>query len=178
MNLPNGHQLVRDFTLKVKCTMKNGVYYCTKIIESSNSDAFNSLKTKVELVATLRNTNLIKYLECLQLDNRIYLVLEYAGERSCSLEQFIQSNNIESLDLDLVLRDVASALQDLHHLNIMHGNLNALNILITSNYRAKVSGFGLNEFRAGQARKPVDLKSLEWTLLAPECAGLRASLVS
>jgi len=43
-----------------------------------------------------------------------------------------------------IMRDVATGLSFLHSKKIFHGDLNASNILLTLEFRAKISDFGLS----------------------------------
>ncbi|KAH8823138.1 kinase-like domain-containing protein [Flagelloscypha sp. PMI_526] len=103
----------------------------------------SNLMMEVEVVKKLRHPCLIKYEGIMRDENHLNLVLEYAenGSLKQTLRAFGSLN--ERLTASYVVK-ILSALQYLHQINVLHGNLKASNILTKKNGNIKLADFGLS----------------------------------
>ena len=93
----------------------------------------------------LRHTNIVQFFGLWETaDGSVALVMELLH---CSLRRFLEQTKTlkEIIPLDLkhsILLDVSRAMTYLHSLGLFHRDLSTNNILLTSNFVAKVSDFG------------------------------------
>lgn len=74
-----------------------------------------------------------------------YLVPTERPEQASTLYDLLHNKTvlIESKAVSTILRDVAQGLRFLHASNVLHGDLRAQHVIVDSNFRAKVTDFGL-----------------------------------
>ena len=101
---------------------------------------------EINLLSKQRHQNIVQFLGVCNLDvnnlGSISLVMEYM---ETSLKDFIPHNQgVLRLGTKVsILKDVASGVSHLHSQDIIHRDLNAGNVLLTSTCRAKVADLGI-----------------------------------
>ena len=119
-----------------------GKRYAAKALNISTTANWDKIVQEVKKLQTLKHPNIIKYYK-IQNDPQSGRVLlmefmnqnltEYLERESSCLSFTVQVN---------LCHDISKALSYLHSQGIIHGNLTSSNILITEDYRAKVSDYG------------------------------------
>ena len=99
-----------------------------------------------QIIAGLRHPNIVLFLGVCFLDNSSLPVL-VIEKLDCSLDDLLE--NVATIPLALkrsMLEDVARGLLYLHKHNIIHRDLTARNVLLTTSLVAKVTDFGNSRF--------------------------------
>lgn len=122
-----------SFGTVYKGVLPNGMALTVKVFDLQNEGGFNSFDTECEVLRNLRHRNLTKVISsCSNPDFRA-LVLEYMPNGN--LEKWLYSDD-HSLDLLQrldIMRDVATALEYLHHgysTPVIHCDLKPSNVLL------------------------------------------------
>ena len=138
-----------------------------KQIQSPNSQEFLS---EVKILASLRHTNIIKLLSFASSEDSMLLVYEFMTNGSLA-------DHLQILDWGKKLNiavDVARALSYMHHdCNplIVHRDVKSRNILLDSEFKAKVADFGLARImKRGEVEVTVTSLAGSVGYMAPECA--------
>ncbi|MDR1670424.1 MAG: protein kinase [Spiroplasmataceae bacterium] len=126
---------------------------------------------EINLLKSLRHSNIIGYYDEFQKDNNVYLVMEYAEQGS--LADFIKSNKNKDHDWNLnrkFINDTIKGLKYLHNEGIIHRDLKSLNVLLSSDHTAKLADFGLAKIIDESTSTGQNPKGT-WRWLAPEVLG-------
>jgi serine/threonine protein kinase len=110
---------------------------------------------EVQLLQSLKHTNIVKFFESFALGQELMIVMEYCGNGNLSK---LKSSMTELLLL-AIIADVASALAYIHERNMIHFDVKPQNILLSSIGEIRLSDFGISrhaDSRTVQAecRKP------------------------
>ncbi|KAJ7139275.1 kinase-like domain-containing protein [Mycena epipterygia] len=108
----------------------------------------------------LSHPNLLPFFGVYHLDTRLCLISPWMEHGH--LLNFIKSASLPIDRLSLIL-DVAMGLEYLHNKRIVHGDLKAMNVLVTPSSRACIADFGLSSI--------ADVMALEFTHSTPDPRG-------
>ncbi|KAK1231524.1 hypothetical protein PQX77_005356 [Marasmius sp. AFHP31] len=93
----------------------------------------------------LRHPNLLPFIGMYYLDEaRQQLCLVSPWMDRGNLAQYLKSTERKLVDHQTLVYDVASGLAHLHSMNIVHGDLKGVNVLMTADERACITDFGLS----------------------------------
>jgi len=119
------------------------------IRENKSDEELEEIKKELLLRSSIQSPYLVSFLGA-AIEPKIFLVEEF-----CSRGHLLQvmSDVTEHITWDKVFRfakDIAKGLDALHSFTppIFHGDLNSSSILITEDYHAKVTGFGLTKLNS------------------------------
>lgn len=130
-----------------KGKLKDGTLISVKRAKKNLLQHLSSeFKTEIQIFSRIDHLNLVKFLGFIEQDDERLIVVEYVGNGN--LREHLDGIHGGVLELaarlDIAI-DVAHAITYLHMYTdhpIIHRDIKASNILITENFRAKVSDFG------------------------------------
>ncbi|KAK8892736.1 hypothetical protein M9Y10_029977 [Tritrichomonas musculus] len=129
--------------------------------EMEDTDAIN-LSKEVDILLRVDHPSIIKFIGYSGYDFdkefKPMIITEYV--KNGSLDHILQLNEESQYEIEwnptkrlINIYGIASAMSYLHHMNILHLDLKAANILIDENFAPKVSDFGLSEDLSEKANK-------------------------
>ncbi|XP_009764253.1 probable receptor-like protein kinase At1g80640 [Nicotiana sylvestris] len=145
-----------------KAKLEDNLYVAVKKLEGGTQDAIKEFETEVELLSQIQHPNIISLLGyCIHGDTRL---LVYELMQNGSLESQLHGPSRGSAltwhhRMKIAL-DAARALEYLHeHCNppVIHRDLKSSNILLDSNFNAKLSDFGLAVLGGAQNKNNIKL---------------------
>ncbi|KAK7258584.1 hypothetical protein RIF29_24165 [Crotalaria pallida] len=113
------------------------------LIKSNTSDSFTR---EVEGLSRLRHPNLVSLFGCCIENDERYLVYEFCANGNLAQHLMRRDRHLTWVTRVRILRDCSFALKYLHHHIegcVVHRDIKLSNILLTENYQAKLSDFGL-----------------------------------
>lgn len=124
----------------------SGQDVCIKVIEKTSLETEDDMKffrTEISVLSTLIHKNIIKYYELVEDTKYYYLVQEYCpGD---SLQTYIERFGVLSdRFIEIVFRQVLSALKYMHAAGVAHRDIKPDNIMIGPNMLVKIIDFGLS----------------------------------
>ncbi|XP_026384848.1 probable leucine-rich repeat receptor-like protein kinase At1g35710 [Papaver somniferum] len=139
-----------------KATLQNDITFAVKRLHDTSSSSehassevtrYKSFKSEVHALINIRHQNIVKIYGFSSRKDDMFLVYEYV-ERGSLSNVLYNENEAKNLDWSTrlkIIKGVAQALSYLHHdctPPIVHRDITANNILLNSDYEAKVSDFG------------------------------------
>ncbi|KAJ7821966.1 kinase-like domain-containing protein, partial [Mycena leptocephala] len=114
-----------------------------RVFEDSDVQAIlNKFSREALIWRQLAHPNILPFFGVYYLDNRLCLVSPWM--ENGNIMKFLEINKpATGVRLSLIL-DVALGLQYLHNANVIHGDLKALNILVTPSGKACIADFGVS----------------------------------
>ncbi|XP_066103908.1 serine/threonine-protein kinase MARK2-like [Saccopteryx bilineata] len=126
-------------TVKLARHVLTGIYVAVKIV--SLKDCPNAFR-EVEFLKALNHPNVVKLVEVIVRDFKLYMVMEYVsgGDLFDYLPRDRPSTEAEARR---IFRQLLSALQYCHRLNIVHRDLKLENVLVDADKNIRITDFGL-----------------------------------
>ncbi|KAG0422247.1 hypothetical protein HPB47_001907 [Ixodes persulcatus] len=127
----------------VHCLVKEKV--AVKILDKSKLDAKTQrmLAREIASMESLHHPHIIRLYEVIETLSRVHLAMEFAqgGEL---FEKVTSDGRYSEEDARLVFAQIASALEHMHHHNIIHRDLKAENVFIAGHNVVKVGDLGFS----------------------------------
>ena len=123
-----------------------------------------SVLREAQIVAKIQSPKVVQIYDLVVANDHVALIMEYVP--GCDLEEFL-GNTLPSLPSILTICiDVAGALAVARQQKIVHGDLKASNILISSQGRAKLTDFGIA--RREESQTHTDSVAASLSCVSPE----------
>lgn len=152
--------------------LRTGDVVALKIINlDTEDDDVGDIQREVALLTQLRDApNVTRYFGCYLDGPRVWIVMEYAqGGSVRTLMKASKDGTVEEKYVLIITREVLKALEYLHKSNIIHRDLKAANILITSAGKVMLCDFGVSALLVTASSKRNTLVGTpHW--MAPEVA--------
>lgn len=132
------------FSVVFRCRLKaDSQVYALKVIDTKNLSSADraNLRLEIKLHTELKHNNIISYYDALQIDSKVYILLEYAPKATF----FYYIHPQRGLDEHLALRflyQTALGVKYLHDRQIAHRDIKPENILLGETFEAKLCDFG------------------------------------
>ncbi|CAD8145163.1 unnamed protein product [Paramecium pentaurelia] len=110
-----------------------------------NQQRKQQLKREIHILKLLDHPNIIKYVNTIETQMDINLIVEYGGSKSLRsyLKQF-PNRRLDEDDAKIVFRQIVKAVDYCHSLNIVHRDIKLENILLKDNNEIKLIDFGFS----------------------------------
>lgn len=138
---------IKEYLPAEYSTRSGGTKNITPFTDAKAQYVFNHGREKfVEEARTLktliRNPNVVDIWDYFQENNTAYIVMEYLDGQDLRKMARAQGGRLEPEFSKTVFVTVASALMEVHRLNILHRDLSPENIIVTKDERIKLIDFG------------------------------------
>ncbi|EUC60277.1 STE/Ste20/YSK kinase [Rhizoctonia solani AG-3 Rhs1AP] len=149
-----------------------GEVVALKIINlDGQDDDVEAIQKEVALLSTLRgtdSTNITRYHGCWLEGPHVWIVMDLAeGGSVRTLAKAAPNNSIEERFTGIIMREVLHALAFLHRNNVIHRDLKAANVLISSDGRVMLCDFGVSALLATpHSKRSTFVGTPQW--MAPE----------
>ncbi|KAH7336851.1 Pkinase-domain-containing protein [Rhizoctonia solani] len=149
-----------------------GEVVALKIINlDGQDDDVEAIQKEVALLSTLRgsdSTNITRYHGCWLEGPHVWIVMDFAqGGSVRTLAKATPNNSIEERFTGIIMREVLQALAFLHRNNVIHRDLKAANVLISSDGRVMLCDFGVSALLATpHSKRSTFVGTPQW--MAPE----------
>ncbi|CAE6485335.1 unnamed protein product [Rhizoctonia solani] len=149
-----------------------GEVVALKIINlDGQDDDVEAIQKEVALLSTLRgsdSTNITRYHGCWLEGPHVWIVMDFAqGGSVRTLAKATPNNSIEERFNGIIMREVLQALAFLHRNNVIHRDLKAANVLISSDGRVMLCDFGVSALLATpHSKRSTFVGTPQW--MAPE----------
>lgn len=152
--------------------LRTGEVVALKIIDlDTEDDDVGDIQREVALLTQLRDApNVTKYFGCYMDGPRVWIVMEYAqGGSVRTLMKACKDSVLEEKYVSVITREVLNGLSYLHKSAIIHRDLKAANILVTSTGKVMICDFGVSALLVTASSKRNTLVGTpHW--MAPEVA--------
>lgn len=96
---------------------------------------------EIQLLKIMSHNNIIRYIDSIERDSILYIILEYAEKGS--LDRLWQRYLIEEQTIACFIKQVLEGLSYLHSNQIVHRDIKGANILISGDGVVKLTDFGI-----------------------------------
>ncbi|XP_046382501.1 serine/threonine-protein kinase SIK3 homolog isoform X2 [Ischnura elegans] len=123
-----------------------------KIIDKTKLDEENLKKIfrEIQIMKKLRHPHIIRLYQVMETEKMIYLVTEFASNGEI-FDYIVEKGRMSEEEARSVFRQIVSAVNYCHSMNVVHRDLKAENLLLDANMDIKLADFGFsNHFLPGQ----------------------------
>jgi len=127
-------------------------------LDACSDGELRRLESEVTVCAWLRHPNVCHYLGTLARPAELLIYLEYAsgGTLSDEIDRTRAANTVFAFDVAATwIAQMASAIEYMHSKHVLHRDLSATNVFLSSAYNIKVGDFGLSKASASMHGKTV-----------------------
>lgn len=132
------------FSTVLKCLSKrDGKIYALKVVDVARltSQDCDNLRFEIQLHMQLQHPHIIRFVDCLQIANIVYILLEYAANGCLFFYVHPQDGLPEHIALRFFYQ-TAQSLKHLHDRNLIHRDLKPENLLLDERFDVKLCDFG------------------------------------
>ena len=152
-----------------------GEYLAIKKIPSAalNVEAIASLKKEAEFMKKLTHPRIVSCLGVLEYEDNYCMIMELCVNGSLgsyiSAKQSSEVNWEKRIDISI---DIATGMNYLHKIGVIHRDLKLGNVVLDKFYRAKITDFGLSVVKTASMTSVKLDECGTPQYMAPECFGL------
>ncbi|XAR50463.1 Non-specific serine/threonine protein kinase [Bertholletia excelsa] len=143
--------------------LRDGKLVAVKMLDSGSIQTEREFQSELQILSSLKSPFIVSLLGyCIEKSKRL-LVYEYMPNRSLQESLFADNSNLNWVSRFEIILNVSRALAFLHlecDPPVIHGDVKPSNVLLDSEYRAKLSDFGLSRLKS-EGEFGVDLFSQE-----------------
>lgn len=153
--------------IEPKSATKTSVFLACKIINTKTTASVYKrkfLQRELAILCTCSHPHIVFVHSIFTRNNKYFIFMRYA-EKGDLFDYLVANGALTEEQSAVWVRQLASAIQYLHTLEIAHRDLKCENVLITQNFNVKLSDFGF-------VRSCIDDQSMEVTLSQTFCGSL------
>lgn len=125
-----------------------GIYVAIKRVPVRSNQGIKEATPQLKIISRLRHNNLVQLIGWCHEKQELFLVYEFIGKGSLDLYLFARNNLLAWSTRYKIACGIASALLYLHdgwEESVLHRNIKSSNIMLDSNFNAKVGDFGFGK---------------------------------
>ncbi|KAF9158462.1 hypothetical protein DFQ26_007630 [Actinomortierella ambigua] len=168
-----GNQIGSGGFGSVYCAMLGSQQCAAKECFASYADLSSSaVKKEIDILQQLRHRHIIQYLETLEHNGHIYILMDLA-EKGSLAGAIARGEVTDWVTKNRIANEVARGLEYIHRREILHRDLKTANVLLTQFMQVKLCDFGLAKVKTISASASSDFFKGTPRWAAPEVTGLR-----
>lgn len=109
----------------------------------SDQQMERQVKREVEILSSINHPHVVRLIEVLKTESHMFLVCEFIDGGDL-FDRIISTERLGEADARHYFKQIAEAVEACHHKGIVHRDIKAENILLTSENSIKVADFGLS----------------------------------
>ena len=128
-----------------RAILKNtSLMFAIKEVSVGRIESATSIKKEIELLKSTVHENTVRYFGCYSVLDTIWILTEYCAAGSILDCIHLTNLTFSELQVSIVLESALNGLQYLHNNNVIHRDVKAANLLLTSNAIVKIADFGVS----------------------------------
>uniref|UniRef100_A0A5S6QJG6 Protein kinase domain-containing protein n=1 Tax=Trichuris muris TaxID=70415 RepID=A0A5S6QJG6_TRIMR len=123
---------------------ENKTFAAAKAIELQNEDDIDEYLVEIEILTQCRHKNIVRLYEVFLWDHSLWLMLEFCGGGAVDSIMVELEKPLSEPQIRYICHELCEALRFLHKCHVIHRDLKAGNILLTSEGEVKLGDFGVS----------------------------------
>ncbi|CAG9538545.1 unnamed protein product [Cercopithifilaria johnstoni] len=128
---------------KARSKLESGRVAAAKAMELEDDES-QDVMVEVSILTQCKHPNIVELYDAFTMGNRITLLLEYCGGGAVDSIMMELSRHLTEQQIHYIMKEILKALNFLHGKNVIHRDLKAGNVLLTSDARVKLADFGVS----------------------------------
>ncbi|VBB29056.1 unnamed protein product [Acanthocheilonema viteae] len=128
---------------KARSKLEPGRVAAAKAMELEDDES-QDVMVEVSILTQCKHPNIVELYDAFTMGTRITLLLEYCGGGAVDSIMMELSRHLTEEQIHYIMKEILKALHFLHGKNVIHRDLKAGNVLLTSDARVKLADFGVS----------------------------------
>ncbi|EYC38816.1 hypothetical protein Y032_0692g1576 [Ancylostoma ceylanicum] len=120
------------------------LYAAAKAIEVQEGEQLEDFLVEIEILTSCKHTNIVNLYACYFCENKLHMMLEFCGGGAVDAIMIELEKPLTEKQIAYIARYTCEAITFLHDNNVIHRDLKAGNILLTSDAVVKLADFGVS----------------------------------
>ncbi|XP_037077906.1 serine/threonine-protein kinase 10-like [Pollicipes pollicipes] len=131
----------------------SGLVTAAKVCEMSEDDELEGFMVEIDILSEMRHKNVVRLIDAYLLKKHLWMLLEFCDGGAVDSIMVELDRGLKEPQIAYIARGMVEGLEYLHNNNVIHRDIKAGNVLLTTDGGVKLTDFGVSAKNKHNAQK-------------------------